>query len=162
MRREAFETMLRKHQDAVYRQMVRTCRNQDDAEEVLSEAMLRAYQACESLENPAAFKSWLTTIGQRICFSLRKSEKARPILSLVSDDIPSLSSQTDEAETKQCILAALDSLSPALKSAYELHIAGNSPQQIAATLGISYATARARISRAQQKIRSQLQDSLIR
>ena len=39
-----FERLTNQHRDAVYRQMVRVCGNQEDAEDVLIEALLRAYR----------------------------------------------------------------------------------------------------------------------
>ena len=40
-----FERLSHQHKDAVYRQMVRVCGNREDAEDVLIEALLKAYRS---------------------------------------------------------------------------------------------------------------------
>ena len=45
-----FETLANKHKDAVYRQMIRACGNREDAEDVLVEALLKAYRRLDQLK----------------------------------------------------------------------------------------------------------------
>ena len=40
-----FEALANEHKDAVYRQLIRACGNREDAEDVLIEALLKAYRA---------------------------------------------------------------------------------------------------------------------
>ena len=47
-----FETLANEHKDAVYRQMLRVCGNREDAEDVLIEALFRAYRHLNRLEHP--------------------------------------------------------------------------------------------------------------
>jgi len=54
-----FEALTRPHKDAVYRQMLRVCDNREDAEDVLVEALLKAYRHLDQLRDSAAFRSWL-------------------------------------------------------------------------------------------------------
>ena len=42
-----FERLAIEHKDAVYRQMIRACGNREDAEDVLIEALLKAYRHLE-------------------------------------------------------------------------------------------------------------------
>ena len=53
-----FETLVNQHKDAVYRQMVRVCGNREDAEDVLIEALLKAYRHLDQLRNSVAFRAW--------------------------------------------------------------------------------------------------------
>ena len=39
-----FEALANEHKNAVYRQMIRACGNREDAEDVLIEALLKAYR----------------------------------------------------------------------------------------------------------------------
>jgi RNA polymerase sigma factor (sigma-70 family) len=39
-----FDALTRLHKDSVYRQMLRVCGNREDAEDVLVEALLKAYR----------------------------------------------------------------------------------------------------------------------
>ena len=52
-----FERLANQHKDLVYRQMVRVCGNREDAEDVLIEALLRAYRHLDQLRDSVAFRS---------------------------------------------------------------------------------------------------------
>ncbi|HTM37024.1 MAG TPA: sigma factor [Terriglobales bacterium] len=45
-----FEALANEHKDAVYRQMLRVCGNREDAEDVLIEALFRAYRHLDQLD----------------------------------------------------------------------------------------------------------------
>ena len=46
-----FEALANEHKDAVYRQMIRVCGNREDAEDVLIEALLKAYRHLDQLRD---------------------------------------------------------------------------------------------------------------
>lgn len=77
-----FERLTNQHRDAVYRQMVRVCGNREDAEDVLIEALLRAYRHLDQLQDSAAFRAWLARIASRVCWRLKKREALLPLLQL--------------------------------------------------------------------------------
>ena len=54
-----FDSLTRLHKDSVYRQMLRVCGNSEDAEDVLVEALLKAYRHLDQLRESAAFRAWL-------------------------------------------------------------------------------------------------------
>jgi len=45
-----FEALANEHKDAGYRQMLRVCGNREDAEDVLIEALFRAYRHLDQLD----------------------------------------------------------------------------------------------------------------
>ena len=55
-----FERLANQHKDKVYRQMVRVCGNHEDAEDVLIEALLKAYRHMEQLHDVESFRPWLS------------------------------------------------------------------------------------------------------
>ena len=57
-----FERLMKLHKDAVYRQLVRTCGNRDDAEDALVEALTSAHRSLETLRDEKAFRGWLAQI----------------------------------------------------------------------------------------------------
>src|SRR5215467_13814564 len=77
-----FEALANKHKDAVYRQMLRVCSNREDAEDVLIEALFRAYRYLDKLERPEAFRAWLASIGRRVCWRLKRREAVLPLIQL--------------------------------------------------------------------------------
>jgi len=66
--------LARQHKDAVYRQMIRVCGNREDAEDVLIEALLKAYRHLDQLRESAAFRAWLAQIAKRVCWQLKERE----------------------------------------------------------------------------------------
>src|SRR5246500_1223366 len=81
-----FESLTRQHKDSVYRQMIRTCGNREDAEDVLIEALLKAYRHLDQLRDSAAFRAWLTQIAKRVCWQLKEREALLPLLQLSTLD----------------------------------------------------------------------------
>ena len=59
--------------------MLRVCGNHADAEDVLIEALLKAYRHLDQLQDSAAFRAWLAKIASRICWQLRKREALLPL-----------------------------------------------------------------------------------
>ena len=66
---KAFEKLANEHKDAVYRNMIRVCGNREDAEDVLIEALLKAYRHLDQLRDDRAFQPWLAQIAKRVAGS---------------------------------------------------------------------------------------------
>src|SRR5919109_1319914 len=59
----AFEEVLAEHLDALFRTALRLCRGHEaEAEDLLQETALRAFNAYGGLREPSAARSWLFTI----------------------------------------------------------------------------------------------------
>jgi|GEM_PF-5014433 len=54
-----FESLANQHKDSIYRQMLRVCGNHEDAEDVLIEALLKAYSSLHQLRDSESFRAWL-------------------------------------------------------------------------------------------------------
>ena len=81
-----FESLTRQHKDSVYRQMIRACGNREDAEDVLVEALLKAYRHLHQLRDAAAFRAWLTQIAKRVCWRLKERAALLPLMQLSTLD----------------------------------------------------------------------------
>lgn len=164
-----FESLSHRHKDAVYRQMLRVCGNREDAEDVLIEALLRAYRSLDDLNAPEAFRSWLARIARRICWQLRQREALLPLLQLsemdeaasAPDASPSAEEQAAAAEMKALFVAALRSLPEEYRAVYELRaIEELSGDEAARRLGISLAAMKSRWHRARKLVRQRLDTAL--
>ena len=124
-----FDALANEHKDAVYRQMIRACGNREDAEDVLVEALLKAYRNLGQLRDSAAFRSWLAQIGRRVCWQLKQREALLPIMQLSAmeaegrelqsaDEPPDV--QTARRQMKQLLREAIASLPDAERIVYEL------------------------------------------
>jgi RNA polymerase sigma-70 factor, ECF subfamily len=157
-----FEQLVNRHKDAVYRQMVRVCGNQTDAEDVLQHALLNAYQALATLRDRAAFQGWLVTIARNLCTRLRRKEALRPILQLsvpdtVSSAVPSAESQMIRRDLEQCIKSALARLPPHYTRVIELRdMEGLAAPAVARELGITVSAVKSRLHRARSLLRHEL------
>src|ERR1035438_5677629 len=75
-----FDALAKQHKDAVYRQMMRVCGNREDAEDVLIEALLKAFRHLDQLRESDAFRAWLAQIAKRVCWQLKERESLLPLL----------------------------------------------------------------------------------
>ena len=124
-----FEHLARRHKDAVYRQLMRACGNREDAEDVLIEALLKAYRNLDQLQDARAFRAWLAQIGRRVCWQLKQRAALLPILQLsaLEDEGVELASKGESAETevareqmKSLLRRAIESLPQSEREVYEL------------------------------------------
>jgi len=167
-----FEGLVNQHKDAVYRQMLRVCGNHADAEDVLIEALLKAYHHLDQLHDSAAFRAWLAKIASRVCWQLRQREALMPLLQLseLEDqgaEIASTESPVDAqlalAEMKTLLLNAIADLSPEYRAVYEMRDLQNVPgDEVAQKLGISRAAMKSRLHRSRALVRQQLDSALTR
>ena len=167
-----FDSLTRQHKDSVYRQMLRVCGNHEDAEDVLVEALLKAYRHLDQLRDSAAFRAWLAQIARRVCWQLKERESLLPLLQLSTLDgegreLPG-SDPTPEAslatrQMKQLLDDAIASLPPLYRSVYELRdIEDRSGDEVAQQLGISRAAMKSRLHRAREIVRQHLDEALTR
>ena len=161
-----FEALANEHRDAVYRQLIRACGNREDAEDVLIEALLKAYRNLGQLRDSDAFRSWLAQIGRRVCWQLKQREALLPIMQLSAMESAGAELQSEEEapdvqtvkrQMKQLLLDAVGSLPPAERKVYELRDLDDvSGEETAARLQISTAAMKSRLHRAREKVRNYL------
>ena len=161
-----FEALANEHKDAVYRQMLRACGNREDAEDVLIEALFRAYRHLNKLEHPEAFRAWLARIGSRVCWRLKRREAVLPIIQLshLEDEgveIPSTGARPDEhwdaVQMKRLLENALRGLPEDYRRVYEMRDLGDQPgEKVAEGLGISLGAMKSRLHRARALLRDSL------
>jgi RNA polymerase sigma-70 factor, ECF subfamily len=167
-----FERLAGQHKDAVYRQMVRVCGNREDAEDVLIEALLKAYRSLDTLGAHEAFRSWLGRIASRVCWQLRRREALLPLLQLSAleesgeetvDSRPSAEDEARVAEMKGIFTRALQSLPSDYRAVYELRALEQlSGEETARKLGLSLSAMKSRWHRARKLLREQIDTALLR
>ncbi|MGA7399959.1 MAG: sigma-70 family RNA polymerase sigma factor [Candidatus Sulfotelmatobacter sp.] len=167
-----FDTLARQHKDAVYRQMIRVCGNREDAEDVLIEALLKAYRHLDQLRESAAFRAWLAQIAKRVCWQLKERESLLPLLQLsaledegreVAGSEPPPDAQLAQREMKQLLKEAIDALPSLYRPVYQLcDIEDLRGEEVAQRLDISLAAMKSRLHRARDLVRSHLDAALTR
>ena len=165
-----FEALANEHKDAVYRQMIRVCGNREDAEDVLIEALLKAYRHLDQLRDSVAFRAWLAQIARRVCWQLKQQDSLMPLLQLSAledegkqisgNDLP-MEAQLASRQMKQLLSEAVDGLPPDYRSVYQLRdVEELSGREVARRLGLSLAAMKSRLHRARELLRQHLDAAL--
>lgn len=165
-----FEELANQHKDAVYRQMLRVCRNHADAEDVLMEALLKAYRSLGQLRETAAFRAWLGQIARRLCWQMREREALAPLLqlSVMENEGMELASQNEppdvevaRREMKALLWQAIEALPQEAREMYMLRdVEEMSGEEVATKLGITVPAMKSRLHRARQAVRERLDQIL--
>jgi RNA polymerase sigma-70 factor (ECF subfamily) len=158
-----FERLANQHKDKVYRQMVRVCGNHEDAEDVLIEALLKAYRHMEQLHNVESFRPWLAQIARRVCWQLKKREALLPLMQLsvleeeggqISTGEPPMESQLAVRQLKDVLQKTLHDLPESYRRVYEMRdLEDFSGEEVARKLGLSVAAVKSRLHRARAFVR---------
>jgi len=167
-----FDALTRQHKDAVYRQMLRVCGNHEDAEDVLIEALLKAYRYLSQLRDSAAFRAWLAQIARRVCWQLKEQEALLPLRQLSTLDeegreLPA-ADPTPEAslarrQMKQLLDDVISALPELYRAVYEMReLEDLTGDEVARKLGISRAAMKSRLHRARDLVRAHLDAALTR
>lgn len=167
---QAFDRLVEKYQDHLYRLMVRACHHPQDAEEVASEAFARAYERLCQFEGRSAFVTWLGRIATNLCF--RRREKLElpttPLEDPSGRDIGRPAESPDAArlnpemqvlkeEMKQKIRSAVAELPEPDQTVLRLRdIEQCSAVETAAQTGLTVSAVKARLHRARARLRQRL------
>jgi RNA polymerase sigma-70 factor (ECF subfamily) len=162
---DEFVKLADRHKDSVYRQMLRVCGSKEDAEDSLATALLNAFKARDQLQDVERFQAWLTQIARRACHRLRRTSHGPVLLALTEfeeqgkelsapDDV---SKQMHEAEIKQCLMSALESLPGHYRDVYvATEIDGMTAEATAKKLHLSVANVKSRLHRARAALRKKI------
>jgi RNA polymerase sigma-70 factor, ECF subfamily len=166
-----FEELANEHKDAVYRQMLRVCGNHADAEDVLMDALLKAYRSLGQLREEAAFRAWLGQIARRLCWRLKEREAMAPLLqlSVMEDEGAELASPgkaVDEElvrrEMKVLLWQAIGELPQEARAVYMLRdVEEMSGADVVKKLGITVPAMKSRLHRARHAVRERLDEILL-
>lgn len=165
-----FDALATAHKDAVYRQLIKACGNREDAEDVLVEALLKAYRSLDQLREQTAFRAWLAQIGRRVCWQLKERQALEPVLQLSAmetagreavDPSPSPETMVARGRIRELLHRAVDSLAPTYREVYVLRdLEGHSGDEVSRRLGISLAAQKSRLHRARAHVRARLDHDL--
>jgi RNA polymerase sigma-70 factor (ECF subfamily) len=165
-----FEQLANEHKDTVYRQMIRVCGNREDAEDVLVEALLRAYRHLDELRDSVAFRAWLAQIARRVCWQLKERDALLPLVQLSALEEEGAEIAGTEAapdtefasrEMKALLNEAITSLPEDYRRVYQMRdVEEMSGAEVSERLGISIPAMKSRLHRAREIVRQQLDAAL--
>lgn len=173
--RDAFRVLVERHSPNVFRLAYRMTGNQHDAEEVVQEAFLRAYQKLSQFAARANFGTWVYRIAANYAIDRmrqRKSEDANrepaprasedgveiDAMSFVPDSAPNPERLAQSEQLAEHMRRALQQLTPAERTAFVMrHWGGSGIEEIAEALKSSSSAAKNTIFRSVQKLRRALE-----
>lgn len=160
----AFELLYSRHSDALYRYLLRLCRNRDLAEDIFQEAWGKIVKSRASYRATAKFSTFLYRVA-RNCFvdQLRRDRRHAHAYELDEElhaDGGALpESLAERALAKQRLSRALMDLPDEQRDAFLLYEeAGLSVDQIAVVMGSKRETAKSRIRYATKKLREAIDE----
>ena len=160
----AFDRLVERYREQIYRLMVRVCHQADDAEEVASEAFARAYAKLEQFEGRSSFVTWLGRIATNLCLR-RRQQPAVETVALEESHEPadeqSPEVQALRREMHRIVRAAVASLPEPDQSVLRLRdIEELSGEETARRLGLTLPAVKARLHRARKALRVRLDADL--
>lgn len=170
---DAFEQLVRLHEQSVLRLALNLLRSEEDARDAYQEAFLKAYRNLGTFRFECSFHTWLYRIVTNICLdhlrkrSVRKEdaavmqegEGARNVISSAPDTRTEADPEKDllRRELGRRIETALEGLGPRERLVFELkHYQGLRLRVIGEMLSTTEETAKNCLYRATQKLRAAL------
>lgn len=169
---EAFTTLVHQYDRNIYRLALNITGHQQDAEDVLQEAFLKAYTHLDRFQGNSRFYTWLVRIA--VNEALMKLRKRRGDRS-VSLDEPITSSENDvmpreiedwgdnpeqryaKTELQEILNEAIEGLEPQFRTVVVLRDVENlSTEETADLLGLSVPAVKSRLLRGRLKLREKL------
>src|SRR5271168_2603771 len=78
--KEAFEELIRRHQQRVFAVAGRILKKREDVEDISQQVFVKAYFSLKRFDQRAAFSTWLYKITVNECWDLLRKKKVRPLL----------------------------------------------------------------------------------
>ncbi|MGH2406153.1 MAG: sigma-70 family RNA polymerase sigma factor [bacterium] len=158
---DAFEDLVRIHQDRIYNLAYRITGNHEDANDAAQDAFVRAYQALAGFRQDAAFSTWLYRIATNAALDLVRRRPAIPPVELPADQPgaadPAVEVQRQEVHRR--VHMAVGHLPAEYRAVVVLRdLQGLAYEEIARVLRIPIGTVRSRLSRGREVLRTHLTD----
>src|SRR5579871_5965303 len=164
--KEAFEALVRRHQNRVFGGAGGILKNREDVEDIAQQVFLKAYFSIKRFDQRAAFSTWLYKITVNECWDLLRKRKVRPLVfeaqlseeqakiyqasEDMEDGAPDISDTLAAREQVEKLMECLEERDRMMLMLKEVQ--GFSVEEIAEILEINGNTVKVRLFRARQKI----------
>lgn len=166
--KELFEILLRRYNQRLFRIIRSYISLEDDVQDVMQEAYVKAYTKLEQFNNEASFSTWLIRIGINEALQfLRKSkrrsttygptESLESIFQLPDTNQMSPDKQVIRNETRLLVERAVDLLPEKYRVVFVMHqVEGLSNPEIASCLQLTDSNVKVRLHRAKTMLKDEL------
>jgi RNA polymerase sigma-70 factor (ECF subfamily) len=172
----AFNEIVNRYEDKIYRLALRITRNPSDAEDVLQEVFIILIEKLNTFHEESKFSTWLYRVAANVSYIQYKTEEKYRILvslesyvsydgdgALIGVEVKNWSDRPDEVffskEGMEMIEKAVNELPVAYRVVFHLRdVEGFSNEEVAKVLDLSLAAVKFRIHRARLFLRDKLSD----
>jgi RNA polymerase sigma-70 factor (ECF subfamily) len=160
----SYELLMRRHNRTVFRAARAILRSDDEAEDVMQHAYVRAFEHLGEYQGRARFSTWLTRIAVYEAFRRLRQQKRLGTLDESAEDdeamaarLPTPEQHASDGELRVITEAAIDELPCDFRTVFVLRaIEEMSVADVAASLDIPEETVKTRYFRARQRLRKNL------
>ena len=167
----AFTQLVERYERKIYRLAKNITQNDEDAEDVLQEAFLKAYSNLENFQEQSKFYTWIVRIAvNEALMKLRKRKSDRTVSldepqdtgeDMVQREIAVWEDDPEQRygrdELRDILDRAIDTLKPSFRTVFILRdIEELSTEETAEALGISIPAVKSRLLRARLQLREKL------
>jgi RNA polymerase sigma-70 factor (ECF subfamily) len=151
----AFAAIVRRHAPVLRAFAIRLAGSHSDADDILQESLIAAWQQLPSLQQPDRLRPWLMTIVSRKATD--RIRRSRPVSELdearAQDEADGPESRAIASSRLEALSAVLDALPDGQRECWILkESAGMSYDEIADQLGVSVTVVRGRLARARATV----------
>jgi len=160
----AFETLYRRHNDALYRYLLRLCQHRDTAEDIFQEVWGKIVKARENYRPTAKFTTFLYRVAHNCFIDHVRRNKRHTMTADIEPDTQADPGDLPETETERSLArerldVALRQLPDEQRDVFLLREeAGLSLEQIAAITDCNRETAKSRLRYAVNKLRAAIDE----
>lgn len=149
-----FERLVLDAQDTLYRVSMSMLKNEHDAQDAVSEAILKAYENLHKLKKEEFFKTWLVRILINECkHMLKKSGRAT---SLENEKLPEISSRDNPYQSVE-LGEAIDRLPKKIRLVVVMfYVEDYSVKEIKRVLNVPEGTVKSRLSKGRALLKENL------
>jgi RNA polymerase sigma-70 factor, ECF subfamily len=166
----AFSQLMERYERKIFRLAKHITQNEEDAEDVLQDTFLKAYQHVGGFQEQSKFYTWLVRIAVNEALMKLRKRKSGKVFSLdeavdtgeetVAREIAVWDSPEErysQEELRKILREAVDSLAPIFKTVFVLRDMDElSTEETAEALGISVPAVKSRLLRARLQLRDKL------
>ncbi len=158
--REAFELLLERFRERVFRLSISMLRDETQAEDMTQDILLRIWKGLPGYHGEASLSTWIYTISRNACLSELKRRSLRPTVSLSDpmieesiDTLPSLQSTDPAGGAEMDVNAMLDQLPAKYRQVITLfYLEQKAYEEVATMLGMPLGTIKTLLFRARKEL----------
>jgi RNA polymerase sigma-70 factor, ECF subfamily len=168
---DAFEQLVNRYEHKIYRLGLNITGNAEDAEDVLQETFLKAFENLPRFREDSRFYTWIVRIGvNQALMKLRKRRTDRSVSldepiedggEVIPRDFADWKPDPEEllgrTETREIMERAIQNLPVSFRTVFQLRdVEGLSTEETAEMLGLTISAVKARLFRARLRLREEL------